>query len=1818
MYGHVWFVCIWLFININCEKLNERRILLPYNSGIPTNFTLEALSTNTACYKWSSSRPDVALVRHLDGTSCSRRAMVTVVSRLPKRQASVITAHDLTDLQMRCDVEIDVIDRIVLTTTTRQIVYGELPEVIKAVAYNQQNDVFNSIGGIQFEWTISPLDIIRYRTWVSSSYAAPDFVEYWEAKGAKSSFVLMEGIKTGSAKIKAKILGDSYKSVEPSEITVHVVANLLLIPSNDVFLVRGAKVGFRAEISKQGPRVPLNLPMAQYYLDVTDPMIAYFDESTNQLEAIEEGHTSLVLRDRNVEDEEGLSQTSTDIHVMRPSYILMSITPGEKYALRNDTIYTITLTLHDDWHHRLHSSDNINMTLEFPEKHFNLLEMNSNGTYYVVQTKLIGTNKLKAKFHGAGSYLLDNPLEHVQEFTIYPPITLNPQQMFLPWIPSVKPTYSVFVDALGATGEYNWDSRNEMIANINYSVGSKSSRAIINTRSEGEVEISCFDVHNSQMFNALMNIYIRPIEAIEILPSIVETNIGGNVILPIAILGFLNGKDDKKIYFDDCEQVPLEIEIVEKNRIRYQSELIMPGLGVNSCRSLSFECMASGNSRIWISYGTMKQIKTSAIIGCYAPLKLVHPTNFAVLSLGSIIDIAFEGGPRPWSMYPEGHFTKAKSSNSSVVAMKEIKDRYRYNKDLHVYRTKCTGYGETEIKLEVSNQPSPTLVRPASTVATVRIICDKPETLIIRPRLKPTCPQQDFVFTLEKNRDIELDVQVLDGSGNPFYNFSTLYFEWAKDGNGVFQEAHSIKEEVNGARGYFSLTRNYQLLTGLTSIRSKIRGKISGFHGSYFGQSFDVRREIELVLTDPLTTAENNIAILKHSIHKKSVSIQRGSGYFNVDFTNKDAVEIEFKTNSKEFTIKPKSIGTGLITINDLCLNFPPMSLAYSVVEAIDLKLNLIDKIELGGEVVGEFYILDNRGMRLHSSLHEFLDFVIVSSNNFLSFSPIIPNDEWTSKFTIKAERLGLSKLIIQSQSELVRSVQSSPIEIQIYSPLKILPSNITLIVGSSFQATVVGGPQTQRNIEFTIGDSSFASVTPNGLITTTRIGKTFLTGRLLNVDNFEYSRAEVAVNVVPLEKIKIWAPVNQLLAGSSMPLYLIGNNAEQWESPFMFGSADPALKIVWSLSNEKIANVEGSFEEDGILDSNFGQISTRFFAKAIGVVIVKVRVEVTQTAANNDEMQIVRNIVLTDSVQINVYSDFSPTFTPSGATGLEELEKSATPPVLLMSPNSELLLHFNNLDRVTYKVLNATQINVFNNTELVLRAGDVSEQALLLIHRDMHRTGVVEFFSYALHVDKIRYLSLRFDRKHRPKMSFASKIDVLPIGSEINLVVQYFDNHGRKFNAVKSNIKFSLSRNDIITVLNDISTIKIRAMKEGSVVMKVIDEVNGLSSYYKLNVGSIIEPKHISPISIQVGDIICLRNRLSHPRMDSNLDDTASFGSFVALNPGKGTIMFNSTSTGLSTYINIVVRPITQLRLDLSSMQVPIGITTTSLATIPIRTGSSIAQTKLCSQSNMEILSTLRSLRANHLLPFTCDVAFVNSPIINSLWDAEVQYITSRNQWACVLVAKKSSYELENVALFDLNVTITAMSNVVASNDIDLIDLNDIGFHQVTIPFFPIFQVSTKQIILTSDSKVVRFTVNSVKTVLENLSIKSSNEDILNVQLLELVENSLKVMITLQNADIFSNDVSNLHLILVSTLTNQTERIGVQIKLYGTLAQLPSQILSTSFYQTTTVITLFLTIFLIMIIGMAIRFFMSSQFKFVHDFNEGKVSTSPTTSPRR
>ncbi|KAH7645811.1 nuclear pore membrane glycoprotein 210-like protein [Dermatophagoides farinae] len=1885
-------VIFYLIIQIFCttDKINERRILLPYNDGVPTNFTLETFGDENACYKWSSSRPDIASVKLLldsitpaDTSSCSKRALVTVVSRIPKRQSTVVTAHDLkTNLQIRCDVEVDAISRITIQTTTKEIVYGELPETIRVFAYSEKNDMFTSIGGVSFDWCLTPSDVIRYRPWSTSSYASPDFVEYWESRGKKSSMILVEGVKTGSAKIRATLSdNESMIKMEPAEINIHVVANLLLLPSNDIFMVPGAIIHFSAEISKQGPRVSLQFPNEQYYLEVYDSNIASFDESTNVLTALNEGHTTLVLKDRNMisngsSPEDVLySRTRTDIHIMPPSYISMLIEPGDRFQLVTDFEYQLHLSLYDNSHNLLHPSDNFHFELKMEnDQFFEILENSLNKTFYRIRTRQkIGTANLLVFFRGAGNFFLSEPLIHQQDVTIHPPITLTPKEIYLPWLPSNDSSqpkvYTVNVEALGATSSgYNWQSSNETLAILKFSTH-KSTRATIHRKGVlGDVWIICNDIHNSLIFNSKMLIQVLPIDALEILPSIVEAPIGGEVLLPIAVLAI---KDGKKFYFDDCSQVKFDVDIVEKNRIRYNADTFMPGTGRNSCRSLLFECIASGNSRVTISYNHLgledRKISTHTIIGCYKPLKMIHPIKdqIAILSLGAGIDLAFEGGPRPWSMYPEGHFTKAIAINSSIIELMEIRDRYRFNKDLHIFRAYCNQYGETEIEFKVGNIVSPTLLNPASTITLVRIKCSLPETLIIKPKTKSSCPHQDVQFSLEKNRSHELEVHVLDRQGNAFYNFSTLYFEWSKDlSNGIFEEANRVLEEVNGARGFSILTRSYQVFSGLTNSIKAIRVgcRIIGYHQHRrFPDQFDIRREIELIILDPLTVTEESITVLKHSDYKKVLNIVKGSGHFSLDWQEKQNVLVELaKDDKREFIVTPLQTGNGMIIITDLCLNYPPFMLPYSVVEAIDIKIQMADKIELGHSIQGTFFVLDNRGKRLHSSLHKFLDLIITSSNNLLKIEDVKPKDDYLSTFAVRAERLGLCKLLIETQSPKIRSILSAQIELQIFSPLRITPTNITLIVGNVFQPQFIGGPQTQRNVEFELEDSSIAITTPivngpNGLIKALKNGKTRLIARVTSIDNYEYSRAQAEIYVTPLKKIQIWTPINQVFVGASIPVYLIGSSGEN-ETPFMFGHARPSIKISWSLSNDKIGTLENSFQKVGIYDRQVSdEIAVRFSAHSIGTVMLKVVVEVTSASRDPLFEQLYRNQPLTNSIQIQVYPNYvlSVSSPMDSFTNIRDHPKQLTGRALLMSPQSELLLHQNSMDDVRYRIWNeSSHIKLTNKTgNLMLQAGDQLEFSSLVIERDLYRTGIMDHFNQIIHVDKVRYLSIELDPVQYPEHMSTPLINLasFPIGSEISMVIHFHNQLGRRFDSVKSNLKWMMSRNDIITVIEspDESTqsFRIRSLKPGSVILKIWDDINQVGQYYKIVVDwaitSINEvPTDDSSITLQVGDVVCMRTKIEDHQQQQgfwHLDQQDSLipigwinpkvGALLALSPGKGSIVFNHSLTRVSTYKPFQVLAIKRVILNTDVIN---GLSTTSKHIVPINVpGLSSKQTNSCPGLDAKAFADVE-----HLVPFACDVSFSDG-ISDSLWNAKVQYNPQQNGWSCILTPKKN-LDLDSLALWkNRNVTVTIVITTLADTIISSDHSNEqqqffnsFGlFHQVQFPFWPEFRTNLKQILLTSESREVRFIVHSVIDVLEEMVIKSSNEDIISIQKQMIYEhdqsfsNSMRVIVSLRNIDIFSNDVSNLHIILQSLLVNQTEKIPIQLKLFDRslfgVTNLPGQLLIgsntalESFYTISLLIITIILAFSIYVIGK--KFVLDRQQQIIYvDSSSPILQTSP------
>lgn len=55
------------------------------------------------------------------------------------------------------------------------------------------------------------------------------------------------------------------------------------------------------------------------------------------------------------------------------------------------------------------------------------------------------------------------------------------------------------------------------------------------------------------------------------------------------------------------------------------------------------------------------------------------------------------------------------------------------------------------------------------------------------------------------------------------------------------------------------------------------------------------------------------------------------------------------------------------------------------------------------------------------------------------------------------------------------KEVTSSPVGVQVFSPLKIYPKNTTLLIGSILQLNHQGGPQPDTNIEYAIESQNIA-----------------------------------------------------------------------------------------------------------------------------------------------------------------------------------------------------------------------------------------------------------------------------------------------------------------------------------------------------------------------------------------------------------------------------------------------------------------------------------------------------------------------------------------------------------------------------------------------------------------------------------------------------------------------------------------------------------------------------------------------------------------------
>jgi nuclear pore complex protein Nup210 len=160
----------------------------------------------------------------MDGIQCSDSAVISTIPRVsPCCPASAIVfAEDVVTKELvRCDVIIDKITAIQILTTTKELHLEEAPSKFHIQGYGSKNNELSTLDGVPFSWVLEspkqsstitdPQSIMRFIPFSESLYKATDGVATLEAKRMQGDTVLLEGIKTGSADVIARVNDPFYK-----------------------------------------------------------------------------------------------------------------------------------------------------------------------------------------------------------------------------------------------------------------------------------------------------------------------------------------------------------------------------------------------------------------------------------------------------------------------------------------------------------------------------------------------------------------------------------------------------------------------------------------------------------------------------------------------------------------------------------------------------------------------------------------------------------------------------------------------------------------------------------------------------------------------------------------------------------------------------------------------------------------------------------------------------------------------------------------------------------------------------------------------------------------------------------------------------------------------------------------------------------------------------------------------------------------------------------------------------------------------------------------------------------------------------------------------------------------------------------------------------------------------------------------------------------------------------------------------------------------------------------------------------------------------
>ncbi|KAG7260830.1 hypothetical protein CRUP_012778, partial [Coryphaenoides rupestris] len=913
--------------------LNIPKVLLPLTRSTRINFTLEVTQ---GCYRWSSSRPEVASIKPIHGDrsrDCSQSSVLQAFSTHVSRLTSIILAEDVvTGHALRCDAIVDVISEIKIMSTTRELQLEDAPLKLKIHARDSEGNTFSTLAGLVFDWTIvkdtdgdgysdsySSLRILKFS---ESTYTPPAYITEMERAGKQGDIVLVSGLKTGHAKLRVKIQEALYKDVGAAEVRLLILENILLSPAYDVYLLAGTSIKYKVQKIRQGKITESSVvSMAQEDDDggagpqPSDAVVATLDQRSSTVTGLRLGHINVVLDYKSLRMQGVSHLPNSTLYVVEPGYLGFKILPGDSWVLETGRTYDIAIEVYDKSGNKIYLSDNVRIETVFPGEYFEVLESSLNGSYHRVNAHRDGQTVIDATLSAVVDqsgrvHALANPVHNEQDVEIYKPIVLSPSILTFPWQPKVG-SYQYTIQATGGSGNFSWFSSNMAVATVTV-------KGVMTTVSDiGVSTVYAHDVRNHLHYGQMKVYVVEPV-SMDFSPCAVEARLGNVLELPLrvfSLLGEVGGEADgeaadERVMLSDCSNFDLQDE--NHGVFQLQEGRLAPGPG--HCSGLRMKALVTGYTVLTVSYahGSV-HLSAKITIAAYLPLRPVDPLSVALVTLGSSKDMRFDGGPKPWVLEPSKFFRSPRAEAEDVVGLAVIgpsPHNHNHNNQ-HWLRATCRTLGEQTLELSVGNQPSVTNPYPAVEPAVVRFVCAPPSRLTLAPvytsaQLDLSCP------LLQQNKQ-----------GRRFDNFSSLGFQWESTKASLASIEASMPLELQ----LFEDDHGQMKLHGRQTVLVHHRTGIAGITVTALGyQGPHLQAAKVLNPYDPLTPVSASLELLL----VEDVTVAP------------DAVTIY---NHPDTRVVPLRAGTVKVMVHDLCLAFPaPATAAVHVSDILEVYVRMANE----------------------------------------------------------------------------------------------------------------------------------------------------------------------------------------------------------------------------------------------------------------------------------------------------------------------------------------------------------------------------------------------------------------------------------------------------------------------------------------------------------------------------------------------------------------------------------------------------------------------------------------------------------------------------------------------------------------------------------------------------------------------------------------------------------------------------------------------------------------------------------------------------------